>query len=803
MRPNSLALFIFTTLASLGFFQSFAQTLSGIVQDSLSGAPMAFVNVSIPEGRGTLTDLDGRFELPHVPAGTRLRFGFVGYKTQFVNAPKNRAELLVIRLVADELKLDEVVIDGSYNPAHRLVEALIENRKKHDPLRQKAFSYRSYNKFRLTPKMHTHEAQQKFEAEAPMEHFMLLETVTERRYAGAGKDEEKVLANRVSGFQNPQFAMVATELQPFGFYQETFLFLERDFVSPLAPGATRRYLFDLQDSLITPEGDTLFIIPFEPQRGKNFQGLVGTLYLSSNGYALREVSASPADSLSFSFEIQQKYRNTAGQWFPEQLHIDLTLRNYPSPMMDMHLRGRTYLKEVALGEKALRPKTGNVNLQIAQEAHLAPDSLWQEYRQGPLELGEQKTYWVMDSIGKRLKLDQVTQLLGGLASDKLDLGAVYLKPSELFLKGNGYEGIRLGLDLETTPKVFGPFSVGGYAAWGFRDQAFKWGVRGQLSFPGKRFEGMRLQYRRDVHEPADIRSTFEENKFLQSRWFVSQMDSLEQWDAQVDLRPHPHWRVRLGAVQETRNPTYTYQWRKSQDAQVDSSFGRQALRVGLRYSPKERTANSFGQVQVVSFDEAPIFQLDIERAFGDGTANALQHWRVRGNFIGRAFLRGLGENTLRIEAGWAAGDLPMPYLFSPLALGTTGIGSIYQARTFMTMQPYEFLGNQYAHVFWTHNFKSLLFGKGYKWFAPEPELAFHAGWGQLTESTQEHSGFEVKDYREVFTEAGLNLHNLVKIRYQNLYYLGFGVGAFYRFGAYKLPETTDNLALQLLLKVSL
>ena len=63
------------------------------------------------------------------------------------------------------------------------------------------------------------------------------------------------------------------------------------------------------------------------------------------------------------------------------------------------------------------------------------------------------------------------------------------------------------------------------------------------------------------------------------------------------------------------------------------------------------------------------------------------------------------------------------------------------------------------------------------------------------------SAFKVKD--KVYIESGLIMKNLIRIKLLNMYYIGFGIGTFYRYGYYALDNTLDNFALKLSVSISL
>lgn len=80
----------------------------GTVTDH-TGIPLVGVNVIVKGSTiGTITDIDGNFELPDVPKGSTLQFSYIGYKSQEVKAQ----EKLTVVLSEDNELLEEVVVVG-------------------------------------------------------------------------------------------------------------------------------------------------------------------------------------------------------------------------------------------------------------------------------------------------------------------------------------------------------------------------------------------------------------------------------------------------------------------------------------------------------------------------------------------------------------------------------------------------------------------------------------------------------------------------------------------------------------------
>lgn len=84
------------------------QTVKGTVLDEKGETVIgASVLVKGGQGNGTITDLDGRFQIS-VPKGSKLQVSYIGYVTQVVTPTAN----MTIRLQEDNQSLEEVVVVG-------------------------------------------------------------------------------------------------------------------------------------------------------------------------------------------------------------------------------------------------------------------------------------------------------------------------------------------------------------------------------------------------------------------------------------------------------------------------------------------------------------------------------------------------------------------------------------------------------------------------------------------------------------------------------------------------------------------
>ena len=111
---------------------------------------------------------------------------------------------------------------------------------------------------------------------------------------------------------------------------------------------------------------------------------------------------------------------------------------------------------------------------------------------------------------------------------------------------------------------------------------------------------------------------------------------------------------------------------------------------------------------------------------------------------------------------------------------------------FQTVTPYEFVSDQDLHLFFSHDFGSLIFKKDK--FKPGIILHHNMGWGDLHNTDLVTSDFKTMEH--VFIESGLELNNLISLDAIG-YKTGLGVGGFYRYGFYSFDDFDDNFAFKI------
>lgn len=114
---RKLVLFLACLFMSIGLVTAQTLTVSGVVVSEEDGEPVVGASVLVKgENLGVITNLDGKFTIPNVPASAKtLVISFVGMKAQEVAIKPN----LKVVLANDTQMLDEVVVTVAYGTAKK------------------------------------------------------------------------------------------------------------------------------------------------------------------------------------------------------------------------------------------------------------------------------------------------------------------------------------------------------------------------------------------------------------------------------------------------------------------------------------------------------------------------------------------------------------------------------------------------------------------------------------------------------------------------------------------------------------
>lgn len=781
--------------------------INGQVVDSETKEGIAFATILFKESKtGIATDIDGFYKFSANFNAKQLRFSSIGYESKPVRFEQLKAHNYIISLKKSSYNIDEVEILPGENPAHRIINKAIENRKKNNPELSSPFFYESYNKMVFTTPMDTNSRStldsitirsiQKDNVDSFPDSKVgfIMESVSQRNHYPPTKSYEVVTESRISGLKTPFFSLLATQLQSFSLYQDYIMIYGINYLSPISNGGTSKYLFVLEDTIFH-ETDTSFIISFRPKRNKNFKSLQGVMTINTNGFAVENFVSKQYDSTGFPVKVQQRYElieNT--QWFPTQLHIDIVFVSADQDDFSIMGKGKTYIRDISLQPKIEEKELGNLALSMDDEIVPKGEVEWKELREIPLSKKELLTYQFIDSIGEKENLDRLVFLTKGLVNGYIPVGKFNLMIDK-FLKFNEYESVRLGAGVETGEGLFGPVRIAAFGGYGFKDKAWKYGSHVRWVPKNNRQFETKFAYSNDLIAVGRA-NFFKANSMLFSggefqNFINDQFDTQENWEGSVSFRALRDFHFTFFGNQQTRDINSTYQFISS-NGELVSSFSTTEVGVNFRFSFNEK----FGEIMGVTIPletNSPVIHFKYSKGLAELDGD-FEYEKVDLSFSKKFTIRNAGTTSLQADFGYVSNSIPLTALYSLKGIFNKDV-RVASNNSFETMAPNEFFADRQMSLFFRHNFGSLLFNQPK--FKPELLLISSFGLGSL-QNRDSHINFDFSVAEKGFLESGIQFNSLYRMKYfYEGVYLGFGVGVYYRYGAYANNEFIDNIALKL------
>ncbi len=780
--------------------------VKGIVFDASDNKPLAFVNIVINGGKsGGSTDIDGKFSLCSKDPIEKLRFTYVGYET-LIYEIKERKPYYRLKLQPTEYELSEVEVFPTENPAHRIIRNVINNRDINDPKMLKSFSYTSYDKMIFTiddDSLFMKEislldtTEKRIRKVLDEQHLFMMETVTERKYLHPEKDYEKVIASKVSGLKDPLFVFMISQMQSTSFYNEMISIMDKRYINPISKGSLKKYLFLIEDTAYAQKNDTVFIISYRPRRKTNFEGMKGVLSINSNKWAIQNVIAEPAkEGKGVNVKIQQMYKQINDEyWFPVQLNTEIRINFMEVGADSRNFKvlgiGKSYIKDIILNPELVASEFKNVEVEVADDAYKRDDIYWDKYRTDTLTNKEKRTYEVLDSLGREYDFDKLTYLAKILITGGIPWGFIDLEIDKI-LHYNDYEGLYLGMGIQTNNRWSKIFKIGGYWGYGFKDKAAKYGghIKFNLYSNWDLEAGARYFY--DVTESGGVKFLKDDRSLLGPENFrnlvINRMNKTESLQLLLSFRMLKHFKIYVDFSNTFKEAYKDYQYGIEQDncKHFINDYRFTELTMGTRFAFREK----FIKAKSLKFSlgtKYPVAWFQYTRGFNNLLNGEFAYNRYDMKIDYSFYIKYFGNTSLRLMVGYIDGDLPYCNLYN--GHGSYSPFMFFVPYSFGTMRMNEFFSNKYLSLYISHNFGKLLLRKE----RFEPEFVFITNFtiGTL-DNPDKHFNTEIKTLKQGYYESGIMINKLLKMQI-----LSVGVGALYRYGPYGFDDVWDNFGVKL------
>lgn len=791
-------------LLAFSSFTSYAQVnIYGTIKEEVSGAPVPFAAVVEKNTtNGVVTDIDGKFVLTVKALPVGISVSLIGYEEKNIYVENSKIN---IRLKPTSYELNEAVVRPEKNPADAIIKRVIAQRDSLNPHHMTSYAYNTYNKtiftsrkdsanvslgniFGNTDTATTFGMDRLFNRQ----HLFINESVTEKKFLKPDHHHETILASRTSGLKDPIFSTLTTQLQSLSFYEnKSFKILSTEYNNPLSNDAFDNYKYEIVDTSFSGT-DTVIVISFHPKQGKKEKGMVGFLHINKTYYALERATATPKTKGQMQLLVVQLYqRFNDGHWFPTQLNTDMKLNQLKIGVHQMVVEARTYIKDIRINPTLKRNEFGAIEVEVNDDAIKNAEKILPKYRQNELDKKDSATYTTIDSLSEKLKLQKRIEFIEGLLDGKIRVSVLDI-PIDKIINFNNYEGFRLGLGIETNHRMLEWMRLGGYVAYGFTDNALKYG--GFVEFLPYRKKDIRIRfdYKRDVFSSGltdfpltgPIQLTNITNQIVQNVF-----DSSQVFEGSFSIKPFANWQLCFTMNHQNMDPTRAYRFLP--DTSQNQQYNFTEIGLTTRWGIKEKYIQ-VGRRKISKPTKYPVLHFHVTQSL-PGLGGEFSYTKLMARATQTFYVRKLGKSSFIVEGGCVLGDAPYGKLFAHR--GTFANFSIVSRMGFETMRSNEFLMDSYVSLFFNHNFGTLFRVK--KIIRPELSIVHNVGFGWLGEP-QRHQGIPFKTMKHGFFEGGIVIDNILVLGGS-----GFGVGVFYRYGSTASGDPLQNIFVKMSLAVAL
>ncbi|HWK07258.1 MAG TPA: DUF5686 family protein [Puia sp.] len=742
--------YITAILVMAGFFSGMAQTIvTGYVRDSATQTPLSNASVALKGQRGgARTNSDGRFRIPVDKSPLNITVSIVGYNNFTLHLDSLPQQDLTINLSRNFKDLGHVTVRNKKqkyrnkgNPAVELIKQVIDNKSKN---RMESYTYATYEKYeklqvsvnKLSDKVGHNKLLKPY-------HFLvengdttklegrtlspvyLEESLSDVYYR---KDPEKT-KTIIKGQRKVDFgefldmggiSMYLNRLyQDFNVYDNNISVFTNLFLSPIADMGPTFYMYFIDDTVMV-DSQKLIRLSFRP-RNPNDLLFRGTMWITLDGnYAIQKLRLLVSKSINFNFVREMK--------------IDQDFQKMPDGrylLSKSDVLGDFGINKTGtglFGERTVSFRNFSTNQPVADSVFKGPptvlldsatsqkDSFWVSTRgEDTLTRAESKVYANVDSLRNmksfRRLMDWGTLLLAGYKQ----AGIFEIGPASTFYSFNPVEGFRLRFGGRTTTKLSTRYYSEAYAAYGFKDQKWKYFLSGTYSLNNKSIYGfpqhyVRASYQHDTKIPGQELQFVQEDNFLLSfkrgnndKWLYNDIFRLNYKREFGD-----HLSYEFGTKYWRQSPAGTIAYVKNTGGINDSI---QAITTGeisgeFRWAPHEQFyIGKLYRVPIVN--KYPIFDIRYTAGIKGLYGGEYNYHRIDLDIFKRIYVSPIGYTDVTLDGGYLFGKVP----FALADISHANQTYAYQLNSYNLMNFMEFISDHYASIMVDHYFNGFFFNK--------------------------------------------------------------------------------------------
>ncbi len=480
---KSIILCFFFLLQSILLGQLFS--IDGTIIDRNTIRPLGFANVQVLNSSlGTSSNIDGKYILRLKKGEYKLVASFIGYKSDTISLHVNMDLPINFKLIRTSVKLDEVTILPSENPALKIIRETIKTKKR----RNKKLNSYQFNAFTKGIIKTTQDISASSNSvglgigikdTAELKITGILENESIGFFQKPNNYKEEIVAQKQSANFPSTINMLTGGRVIQNFYSDDIQFFGRELLSPIADNALDYYYYFIRDTLAI-DNQTVFHIQFEPDYESD-PGFRGNLFITDNTFNLIKLDVQLNDAANpggiFSrVNIIQQYLS-----YSDSIYMPIDYRLFISGNI-LGMAKFAFDIESILYDYNINLEIDNdyfdmVVLKILPEADKMDSTYWSRNQKIPNSLEEIKAYKRIDSTEAIPKTfwDRFSWL-----STRIWLNENFSTTGPLGLYHfNKVEGNALNASLYYDDSINKRLSSSLDINYGFADKQFKWDASAQ------------------------------------------------------------------------------------------------------------------------------------------------------------------------------------------------------------------------------------------------------------------------------------------------------------------------------------
>lgn len=742
--------FISIVLMSVSVYSAHGQAtvVTGVVRDATTKETLPYVSVFFKGTTiGTQTDLDGKYTLSSSSAQSGLTFNYVGYLTVSKNISPNTSQQVDVNMAPDAQALDEVLIVGGKkpryrnkdNPAVELIRQVIAHKDENRISTFNTASFRQYDKMLFSMS----NVSEKFKNKKIFRNYQFLfqqqdstliggknllpiyiqEKLTDKYFASdPTRNKSIIVGEKQVNFDqqlidnNGMKVYFERMYQDIDIYKNNISVISNEFLSPIANSSPTFYKFFITDTIRTGSSE-IIELSFTPRNTTDML-FEGKLYVSNDKkYAVTGVSMGVNKNINLNFVRALKIdldfeRNNAGRYSLAQskLIADFGL----GKTKGMGFTGersstyKNYQYDIALADTVFQGKS----VVFVAGASTRNDQYWEENRLDPLSKEQAKIYHNIDTLQKIPSFQRTVKIATLLFAGYGNLGPYEIGPINTFYSFNNVEGFRLRFGGRTTPELSKRFYFENYAAYGFKDEKWKFFLSGTYSINNKSIyqfpqNYIRASFQRDTKIPGQELQFVQEDNFLLS--FKRGVNDMLLYNDFYRLdyvhEYENHFSYALGFKKWSQTPAGGLNYQAVSGGLIDR-LTTSEISLALRYAPNEKFIQ--GKIYRVPIpDRYPIFNLRYTAGIKGLVGGEYNYHNLFGSIDKRFYLSQLGYSDVTLEGNYIAGRVPFPLL----AIHRANQTYAYQLNSYNLMNFLEFVSDHYVSINIDHNFNGFFLNK--------------------------------------------------------------------------------------------